>query len=188
MAYGAIPIRVLGGVRGPIVNSMGIQWTIATGYATAIAQGDFVKQINDGTLQRAAAGDVNIIGVFAGVSYKASDGSIVYSKTWPASTSATEIKAYVYDDPKTVFQIESDQDTTALASNSVGENADIVVAAANSLGISGMSLDSSTKTASTAQLRILGSAETDGSFTSAGTTMDVYVLINEHLFASTTGI
>ena len=57
-------------------------------------------------------------------------------------------------------------------------------------GISGYQLESSTQgTGSDVGFKILGSAEADGSFTSAGTTMDVYVLINEHFYkAAVAGI
>ena len=51
------------------------------------------------------ATETNNIGVFDGCSYTASDGSYVYSEYWPSGTTATDIIAYVYDDPYTVYKV-----------------------------------------------------------------------------------
>lgn len=186
MAYGLEPVRHA--VGGTIRMNSFKDYTIASAYATSVFTGDPVKLVAAGTVEQAAAGD-ELLGVFGGVEYTASDGSITFSKYWPASTTATNIKAMVYDDPWIVYKAEADQDTTALAAADIGTNCDVVVAAGSTTtGLSGVSVDSSSKVASTAQVRILASAETDASFTSAGTVMDVYVVINEHFYKNTAGI
>ncbi len=188
MAYGLVPVRTAGG-NAPTPNCVN-DYSIASGYSTSIFTGDPVKQHTDGTLIVATVG-ANILGSFAGVEYTASDGSVVFSKYWPASTTATNIKAYVYDDPMTVFKIESDQDTTALVAADKGANVDIVAGAGSTTtGQSAYSADSSTMgTGSDVGMRILGSAEEDGSFGAAGTPSDIYVLINEHVYkAAVAGI
>lgn len=185
MAYGLQPVYHL---TGGTVRAN--EYPIASAYDTTIFNGDLVELHTDGTITQAAAAQTNLIGVFKGVSYTASDGSVVYSKTWPADTVATNIKAYVFDDPDIVFRVQADQVGSALAQTNVGNNTDITVAAGNSTtGTSGMFVDSSgTVAAGTAQLRIVGSGEQDRDFSAVGTAMDLLVTINEHLLKSTAGI
>lgn len=180
MAYGLQPVYHL---TGGTIRPRG--YTIATGYGTSIFNGDLVELHTDGTLNQAAAAAANLVGVFKGVEYTALDGSVVFSKYWPASTSATNIKAYVFDDPDIVFRVQADQVGTALTrALAVGECCDIVVGSGNtSTGTSGMYVDSSgTVSPTSTQLKILDSGEQDGDFSALGTPMDLLVLINEHVF------
>ena len=58
------------------------------------------------------------------MAYTASDRSYVYSQYWPSGTVATDIIAYVYDDPlRLVFRIQS---AGTPAQTNVGECADVV--------------------------------------------------------------
>jgi hypothetical protein len=165
------------------------EYTILSTYNTNIFNGDPVILATTGLLQIGADGD-NLVGVFAGVSYKASNGEYVYSRYWPANTAGTEIKAFVFDDPNIVYIIESDQDTTPLAQAQVGETANFGLGTGSTVtGQSAAFLDSSTSDAVTAfPLRVLGSAEVDGGFTAAGTPMDVYVQFARHFTSDNTGI
>ena len=50
------------------------------------------------------------LGVFAGVEYQATDGSVVFSKVWTADTvtlGSANAKAYVYSDPDIVYEAQS---------------------------------------------------------------------------------
>ena len=78
-------------------------YTIASGYATSIFCGDAVKLVDAGVINLAAAGDT-MLGIFMGCEYKDSLGKPTVSPFWPASTSATDIVAYVIDDPNIVFE------------------------------------------------------------------------------------
>lgn len=90
-------------------------YTIASGYAANIFQGDPVKLVSTGTIQlgtadgsRGGGGTVDgvkVVGIFAGCEYIDSTGKPVVSSYWPASVAATDIKAYVYDDPETLFDV-----------------------------------------------------------------------------------
>ena len=80
-AHGFKPLRHLSG--GEIRTS---EYTIDTTYSTAIYTGDPVKLVADGDIELAAAGNV-ILGVFQGVSYKKSDGEVVFTKHWPGAVS-----------------------------------------------------------------------------------------------------
>mgnify|MGYP001570952266 CR=1 FL=1 len=112
-------------------------YTIATGYGTAINLGDPVKLTGTGTGAYAgievAAATETVVGVFAGVSYTDSTGQPQWSKSWPASTTATNIIALVYDDPTTEFMV---QYSGTFAVTDYGQKADFV-AAVGTLGISG---------------------------------------------------
>lgn len=191
MAYGLEPVRA--GNGGHIRNNVFNNYTFASAYGTALFEGDLVKMVADGTIARSAATDVNNVGVFMGCEYADVDGDVQFRRNWVAGTvtkGSTDVKVYVYDDPMTIFKIEADQVGTALAKTAQGACADIVVAAGSTTSYkSGSYIDSSGTVGSTAaQLKILGSARTDRDFTAAGTAMDLFVLINEHLWKQTAGI
>lgn len=112
-ACGLRPVKVLGG--GSPQPSGG--YSIASGYAANIFFGMPVEMTGTGTnIQQAAAGNVDNIGVFAGVAYTNAQGKRVFSKFWPASTVATDVEAFVYDDPNIIYEAQCD----ALAEADVG--------------------------------------------------------------------
>lgn len=115
------------------------EYQIASAYATAIGFGDAVKLASDGTIQLATAGD-QIIGVFLGVKYTATDGSFVFKKNWVASTASltgSTNTALVNDDPDAIYEVISDTSTTQ---TSVGQFANLVASAVDSNGVSTMSV------------------------------------------------
>ena len=117
-AFGFVPVRHMSG-NAPRTN----KYTITSGLAENIFSGDMVILTADGVITPAGATETNQLGVFAGVSYTASDGSYVYSEYWPSGTTATDIVAYVYDDPYTVFKVQS---AGSPAQTNIGNCADIV--------------------------------------------------------------
>ena len=148
-----------------------------------IFTGDVVIITSGGVLTPHTATEVNNIGVFGGVSYTAADGSYVYSQYWPSGTVATDIIAYVYDDPYTVFKAQS---AGTPAQTNIGNCADIVAGAGSTTtGQSGFEI-SGTMAAGTATCKILGLFEApDNAF---GTNAIMEVLINEHLLKDSAGI
>lgn len=176
---GFVPIRHQ---FGGLVRANG-NYTIASGYNTRIGRGDPVKMHSDGTVIRAAAGDV-LLGVFKGVQYTDANGHPQWSDYWPASTTATDIVAYVYDDPWIVFGVQV-QDGT-LTAGDVGACADIVVANFNTTTKTSQVELSNSVGSSTAQCKIIGK-EAD-QLNAWGANVDVEVLINEHFYKDTAGI
>ena len=177
-AFGFIPIRHLSGFA-PRAN----KYTIASGLAENIFTGDLVILINTGLLTPHTATETNNIGVFAGVSYTASDGSYVYSQYWPSGTTATDIIAYVYDDPYTVFKVQSAGTT---AQTNIGNCADVVAGTGSTTtGQSGFEI-SGTMAAGTATCKILGLWESPDNAFGANAVMEV--LINEHILKDSAGI
>ena len=100
------------------------EYTIASSYNAALGKGDPVELTGTGTnIQKAAAGNVDNIGVFAGCRYIDTLGNPVYSEYWTASTAtkgAVAAVALVWDDPNIVFRIQCD----TLAQADVGAHAD----------------------------------------------------------------
>ena len=64
--FGLRPRRKLGGT--PFNNSQN-RYRILKNYGTAIFQGDLVKAVTNGTIERAGATDNPVVGVFNGVFY-----------------------------------------------------------------------------------------------------------------------
>jgi|TARA_B100000029_G_scaffold22655_1_gene22661 hypothetical protein len=151
-AFGAKPVRHLTG--GTIRAN---EWKIlGDGTSSSnIFTGDFVKLGATGYIDVAAAGN-RLLGVFAGCSYTNSSGEQVYSKYYPASTTAQnsgDITAYVYDDPNIVFAIQSSGSADFA---DIGNLADIVAGTGSTTtGHSKFEINGTTGTGS-ANLRILG--------------------------------
>lgn len=179
MAFGLRPLRH--GTGGVIrLNSMG-EYKIASGYTTNIFRGDPVKRTADGTLIVDTAGSTVTVGVFWGVSYvDSSTGERKYRSYWPASTTATDIIAYVYDDPNIIYEVSADQDTTAITASDIGEFADLLIATGSlTTQVSGVSLDSSSIGASIAQCKVVTSFD-GATYTGTGVAMNLEVLFAEH--------
>jgi hypothetical protein len=170
--YGLIPVNHSSG------NARARAYTIASTYGTSIYKGDLVVAVDGGGIQQAAAGNT-CLGVFAGVEYTDANGKPNYSPYWPGGTTATNIIAYVWDDPMTVFRVQG----TALAAADVGEHADITVAAGSTAtGISGNYVAAVSGDAA-ATLRIIGLYNTpDNAWADAY--VHVLVTINEHQYSA----
>jgi len=106
--FGLRPVKHLfGGVVRPN------EYNIADQYGTALYLGDPVVATGTGkNIGIASAGTSNkLTGVFAGCEYQNSLGDTIWSEYWPASTvtlSGSTIKAFVYDDPFILFEIQFD--------------------------------------------------------------------------------
>jgi len=180
-AFGFVPVRQMSG-NAPRAN----KYTIASGLAENIFKGDLVILIASGLLTPHTAGEANNIGVFAGVSYTAADGSYVYSEYWPTGTVATDIIAYVYDDPYTVFKVQSsaNEETTVklVAQTNIGNCCDVVAGAGSTLtGQSGFEL-SDTMAAGIASCKIIALYDAPDNAFGANAIMEV--TINEHLLGT----
>lgn len=140
--FGAKPVGQNGGAYNGQIN----RYYIPSTDSTITAVGDIVKLAgsadSDGiaTVTRAAAGDTPV-GIVVGFDWQ--DRTYENLPDYrPASVAAYVLVA---DDPNVNFIIQEDSDGGALAATNVGQNADIVVANANSTtGQSQVELDSST--------------------------------------------
>ena len=173
-AFGFVPIRHMSG-NAPRTN----KYTIASGLAENIFKGDMVIVVAAGTITPHTATETNNIGVFDGCSYTASDGSYVYSEYWPSGTVATDIIAYVYDDPYTVFKAQS---AGTPAQTNIMNCCDVVAGAGSTLtGQSGFEL-SGTMAAGIASCKIIALYDAPDNAFGANAIMEV--TINEHLLGT----
>ena len=145
--FGLRPAFSPSGVVRPTVYS------ILTGYTSNILGNQPVKIGTNGTIEAAAIND-RFIGSFQGVEFTDTDGRRRVSNKWTASTSATEIVAYVTLDPTIVYEIQANATMTVA---NIGEQYDYTVITAGStvVGLSQMMLDVAS-TATNASLRVIG--------------------------------
>ena len=176
--FGFVPSRHMSG--SPIRTN---KYTITSGLAENIFNGDLVILTTDGVITPHTATETNNLGVFAGVSYTASDGSYKFSEYWPSGTTGTNIIAYVYDDPYIVYKVQSDGSP---AQTDLGACADVVAGTGSTTtGQSAFELNSSMGTG-TATCKLIGLYESPENAFGANAVMEV--LINEHILKQTAGI
>ena len=177
-AFGFVPVRAMSGFA-PRAN----KYTITSTLAENIFTGDLCIITADGVLTPHTATEVNNIGVFGGVSYTASDGSYVYSQYWASGTTGTNIIAYIYDDPYTVFKVQS---AGSPAQTNIGNCADVVAGTGSTTtGQSGFEI-SGTMANSAATAKIIALHDAPDNAFGANAVMEV--LINEHLLKDSAGI
>ena len=191
MAYGLSPVRQANGGTIRLNNWVdGNGYRIAATAPTAYFEGDTCSLSSGLLVTDIGNGDLGaLVGVFWGAEYQDNNsGDVKFVRSIPNGTVAkAQYKAYVYDDPSTIFKMQADQAANALTAADVGAVAQNVTGAGSAVTHKGGSaLDSSTAsntqnaTQQAYPFQILGSAQDDLGYTSAGTTMDVLVKINTH--------
>jgi hypothetical protein len=128
------------------------QYSILSGYATGILGNQPVKIGANGTIEAAAVGN-RFIGTFQGVTWTDANGVQQFSPQWTASTTGTNILAWVTRDPTIIYEIQAD-DTLTVAN--IGEQYDFNTASGSTVtGLSSMTLDVAS-TAANASLQVIG--------------------------------
>lgn len=183
--FGLRPVRHRNGAP---YNGAVTRYYVPASDSTALFIGDPVIVAGGGdaagvpTVTRAtAAGGAYITGVVVAVEPETAD-----SLTYRAASTARYV--LVADDPDLMFEIQEDAVGGALAAADLGLNADIIIAAGNTLtGRSGVELDTSTKaTTNTLQLRIHSFVQRADN--EIGANAKVLVTINLHSVRNLTGI
>lgn len=141
-------------------------YTIASTYAANIFSGDPVKLTDNGVIQlgtsdgtRSGTVDgVLLLGIFAGCQYTDATGRPQVSPFWPSGTTATNIVAWVYDDPETLFDVQYDNPSAGTTvQTAVGEECDWTVASPGGSTQTGLSNTKLTAIQSTSgQFQITG--------------------------------
>jgi hypothetical protein len=126
--YGLKPINLIG---GQVFAGATRQIPIASGYAANVFYGDVVKLINDGTLQKdTGTTTATPVGVFLGCQYTDPTlGYVVQKQYFPTGTVASDIVAFVADDPDQLFKVALVSGTTVIAGYGrtiVGNNVPLV--------------------------------------------------------------
>jgi hypothetical protein len=187
----AFGLRLSRSGNGSDLIGMQNKYRIAANYGTSIFQGDIVKVVTGGGIERIPAGNTDLVlGVFNGCRYTdPTTGKETFSNFYPASTNAADIEASVIDAPHAVYEIQAD---AAFPVADLFGNFDIVDATAGSTasGISRTEIDVTTG-ATTAGLPLKAidiSTDPENSDVGSANT-NVIVVINNHLFsAGTTGL
>ena len=104
--YGLKPINLIG---GQVFAGATRQFNIASAYGTSIFNGDVVKLVAGGTIEKdTGEATATPVGVFLGCSYVNAQGQTIFQQYFPASTAAptgTSITAFVADDPDQLFKV-----------------------------------------------------------------------------------
>lgn len=163
--YGFKPINLIG---GQVFAGQTRELPIASNTAGAIYNGDIVRISSGvivketGTTTVSASG---VVGVFLGCSYtNPSTGQVLYANSYPGSVVASDIVAYVADDPDQLFKVAvtggaTSTTITPISGLVIGDNLAISQPSSNST-VSGNSnigaYDSGSNTAFTLPLRVVG--------------------------------
>ena len=164
-------------------------YTIASTYAANIFSGDPVKLTDNGVVQlgtsdgtRTGTVDgISLLGIFAGCQYNDASGKPTISPFWPSGATGTEIVAWVYDDPETLFDVQyTNPSSGTTVQTAVGEECDWTVASPGGSTQTGLSNCQLTAIQATSgQFQITGFAYSIfDSITDAY--VQVTVRINEH--------
>ena len=180
-AFGLRPIGRIGGT--PYTGGQS-RYRIAANYGTAIFQGDMVAQVTGGTVEiHADGGTVPIVGVFNGCQFTdPTTGEQKFSNFYPASTNASDIIAFIIDDPMVVFEVQAD---AAFPIADLFGNFDIVYTTAGSTttGISGSELKvTDGGTATTLSLKAIDISQDPENSDVGSANTNVKVVIQNHIF------
>ena len=179
-SFGLKPVKMMGG--SPYSGGQS-RYRIAANYGTSIFQGDLVMQVTGGGVEiHADGGTVPIVGVFNGCMYTdPTTSEQIFSNYYPASTNASDIIAFIHDDPNTVFEVQAD-DTFPVAD--LFGNFDIVYTNSGSTytGISGAELDVTTgATATSLPLKAIDISQDPDNSDVASANTNVLVVIQNHI-------
>ena len=135
--YGLKPINLIG---GQVFAGQTRELPIASNYATAIYNGDIVR-ISGATIVKetgtTTVSATGVVGVFLGCSYtNPSTGQKLFSNYYPGGVVASDILAYVADDPDQLFKVAvtggaTSSTITPISGSILGDNLAISQPASN---------------------------------------------------------
>ena len=180
-AFGMRPVKRVGGTPYTGGHS---RYRIAANYDTAIFQGDMVAQVTGGGIEvHADGGTVPIVGVFNGCMYTdPTTKEQKFSNFYPASTNASDIIAFVIDDPMVIFEIQCN---AAFPVADLFGNFDIVYTSAGSTttGLSGAELNvADGGTGTTLSLKVIDISEDPENSDVGSDATNVLCVIQNHIF------
>ena len=156
--YGLVPINLIG---GQVFAGATRQIPIASAYDVAIFFGDVVKLSSDGVLVKdTGTATATPVGVFLGCSYTDPTFGKVFRQYFPADTVASDIVAYVQDDPDALFKVAitaaGTSDMSSVQRTAVGNNSALIQGTGSAAtGNSAVSISATTATTPTLPVRII---------------------------------
>jgi hypothetical protein len=190
--YGLKPVNLIG---GQVFAGATRQFPIASAYAANLFYGDLVKLTTDGTLVKdTGTTTATPVGVFLGCSYTSPAlGYQLFSQYYPTGTVASDIVAFVCDDPDQLFKVAVVSGTTVIAGvgrTVVGNNVSLVQnAGSTATGNSAVAvLSSSAATSDTLPIRVIDVVPETA--TAADTYVELIVKFNfgMHQYNNATGV
>ena len=181
----AFGLRPIGKVGQNDANQGLSEYSVSASSAAIYFQ-DPVRAASQGTIRVAAAGET-LIGSLNGIFFTdANTSKPTFANNLKASNTATDIVAFVADDPYERFEVQSNN-AAASAQTDVFMNADIVVSAGVVANfVSNSMLDDATLSTTSGQLKIIGpSTNVDNNEVASGY-VNWVVMINEHIYNSAT--
>ena len=185
--FGLRPYRKLDGT--PLAGAQN-RYTIASGYASAIFQGELVEPLGTGNIQRHGPNTSDLCyWCFNGCFYTdPTTQKPTYSNYYPGGIAASDITAFVIDDPDLpVFLIDADAAFTRadLYKNYSVTNTTGVTQA----GISKQQLDvSNSGTATTFAIQAIDICQDPDNSDTSSANANILVRINNHFYRSDAGI
>lgn len=185
--YGGRVVKLAGNRPNPLGNSL---YPIVSNYGTAIYYGQPVVFASSGVTVPAAAtlGTTSApelyVGIFMGCTY--TDPSLKYTvfrQYYPASTVASDIQAYVMDDPNAIIQIQASAASFNVYSN-FGSNYALSAASGGSATTGNCNLSLATATADvTYPFKVVGISQAVDNINASGY-VDVLVQVRAgfHIF------
>ena len=179
----AFGLRAIGKV-GQNRDNQGLgEYSISSGDTTKIFFQDAVSATAAGTIHQAAASEAFLLGSLNGVFYTdPTTEKPTFANHYPGSIAASDIKAFVADDPYERFEIQSNK-TSAHSQSDVFNNFNIEVTAGDSANnVSKSELNHGTQTTGTAQVKVTGISTDINNSTIGAANLNFVVMINEHLY------
>ena len=184
--FGLRPYRKLDGT--PLAGAQN-RYTIKANYNQNIFQGDLVIPVSTGNIERHVKNTSEaVVGVFNGCFFTdPTTGKPTFKNFYPASTNASDITAFVIDDPDAVFLMNADAAFTRadlFKNYSLDSNN-----GSTTTGISQAMLDVGTSgTATTFAIQAIDISQDPENSDTATSNANILVRINNHFFRSGTGI
>jgi hypothetical protein len=184
----------------PVNRVDGLPYAGATRYLpigssndTTIFYGDVVKLVGGLVVKDVGTDAATPIGVFMGCTYTDPNSQQkLFKQYYPADTAASDIQAYVVDDPFAVFKVAvvtvATTTMNGVASTAIGSNGMLVQNTGSTIsGNSSVGIASAIGTTTTQPLRIVGLVEETKN--AAGSYTEVLVVWNfgMHRYLNTTG-
>jgi hypothetical protein len=172
--YGFQPINLIG---GQVFAGSTRLIPIASGSGTSIFFGDVVRLNTGGTLSKVSttATATDAVGIFLGCQFtNPTTKQLLQQQYYPASTVASDIQAFVLDDPDALFKVAVTAAGTSTISGvtqaAIGQNAALILTVGSTTtGDSNASISATTGTGSALPMRIVGgipeTVNASGSFT-----------------------
>ena len=179
--FGLRPIGKIGQNR----DNQGLsEYSIKANDTTSIFFQDVVNATADGTVHLGAASEAFMVGSLNGVFFTDPTTSKPTFRNNYAQVNASDIVAFVADDPYERFEVQSDN-TLASAQTDVFNNFNLNVnptTPSSANNVSTTQLDDSTVTTGTAQVKVTGVSTDIKNNDLSASHVNFVVMINEHLY------